>query len=183
MNNSMNDEQYEDLYSEALLCLGQIVEVGEPFLQPDRTRVCKVGEQFERSAGLRALVGKNNCGPHQTVAWKGPFDPPRPHLGFLSRKAPHTHDRPDLCDDVTQPRLGGDRSRRLVCLLASHRQLQSLRRAVPVLTRCRHFQFGKGVDSLCVAHVGAMVARNILICGPADPLEFNPDRVGTFKSS
>jgi hypothetical protein len=42
----MNDEQYEDLYSEALLCLGQIVEVGEPFLQPDRTRVCKVGEQL-----------------------------------------------------------------------------------------------------------------------------------------
>ncbi len=38
----MTDEEYEDLYREALLCLGEILEVGRPFGRPDGIRVCSV---------------------------------------------------------------------------------------------------------------------------------------------
>ena len=38
----ITDEQYEDLYREALLCLGEILEVGSPFGRPDGVRVCSV---------------------------------------------------------------------------------------------------------------------------------------------
>ena len=38
----MTDEEYDDLYREALLCLGEILEVGSPFVRPDGIRVCNV---------------------------------------------------------------------------------------------------------------------------------------------
>jgi len=41
-NPRMTDGEYEDLYREALLCLGQILEVGSPYRTPDGTRVCSV---------------------------------------------------------------------------------------------------------------------------------------------
>jgi hypothetical protein len=48
-------EEYEDVYREAVLCLREIADVGEPFRRPDGIRVCDVdgtllddGEVLER---------------------------------------------------------------------------------------------------------------------------------------
>ena len=38
----MTNEEYEDVYHEALHCLGEKSPVGFPFYQPDGTRVCEV---------------------------------------------------------------------------------------------------------------------------------------------
>jgi hypothetical protein len=38
----VTDEEYEDVYHEALHCLGETLSVGFPFQQPDGTRVCEV---------------------------------------------------------------------------------------------------------------------------------------------
>jgi hypothetical protein len=38
----VTDEEYEDVYHEALHCLGENLSVGFPFQQPDGTRVCEV---------------------------------------------------------------------------------------------------------------------------------------------
>jgi hypothetical protein len=38
----MTDAEYEDVYQEALYCLGENASVGIPFLKPDGTRVCEV---------------------------------------------------------------------------------------------------------------------------------------------
>lgn len=39
----MTDEEYEDSYREALLCLSEAVSVGQPFVGPSGKRVCEVG--------------------------------------------------------------------------------------------------------------------------------------------
>ncbi len=38
----MTDEEYEDLYCEALRCLAERFSVGQPFVRPDGMRVCSV---------------------------------------------------------------------------------------------------------------------------------------------
>lgn len=38
----MTDEEYEDLYREALHCLRESVVIGFPFSQPDGSRMCEV---------------------------------------------------------------------------------------------------------------------------------------------
>jgi hypothetical protein len=38
----VTDEEYEDVYHEALHCLGENWSIGFPFKQPDGTRVCEV---------------------------------------------------------------------------------------------------------------------------------------------
>jgi hypothetical protein len=38
----VTDEEYEDIYHEALHCLGENSPVGFPFEQPEGTRVCEV---------------------------------------------------------------------------------------------------------------------------------------------
>jgi hypothetical protein len=39
---SVTDEEYEDVYQEALLCLAENSNVGFPFQQPDGARRCEV---------------------------------------------------------------------------------------------------------------------------------------------
>jgi hypothetical protein len=38
----VTDKEYEDVYHEALHCLGEDSSIGFPFQQPDGTRVCEV---------------------------------------------------------------------------------------------------------------------------------------------
>jgi len=38
----VTDEEYEDVYQEALNCLGENSSIGFPFKQTDGTRVCEV---------------------------------------------------------------------------------------------------------------------------------------------
>ena len=38
----MTDEEYEDIYGEALHCLAEALSVGEPFVDSRGVRVCKV---------------------------------------------------------------------------------------------------------------------------------------------
>ena len=38
----VTDEEYEDVYHEALHCLGESLSVGFPFQQSDGTRVCEI---------------------------------------------------------------------------------------------------------------------------------------------
>ena len=38
----MTDEEYEDIYREALHCLRENLAIGFPFHQPDGSRVCEV---------------------------------------------------------------------------------------------------------------------------------------------
>ena len=56
----MTDEEYDDLYREALLCLGEIVEVGSPFGRPDGIRVCSVdGVPLDDDQVLERWWGKS----------------------------------------------------------------------------------------------------------------------------
>ena len=38
----MNDDEYDDIYQEALYCLGEDSSIGFPFRQPNGNRVCEV---------------------------------------------------------------------------------------------------------------------------------------------
>ncbi len=42
MTNLVTDEEYDDIYHEALHCLGEDSAIGFPFRQPDGKRVCEV---------------------------------------------------------------------------------------------------------------------------------------------
>ena len=42
----MTNSDYQDIYRETLLCLGQELEIGAPFLQSDGTWGCHIGDRL-----------------------------------------------------------------------------------------------------------------------------------------
>ena len=55
----LTEEEYEDAYQEAVYCLRESTNVGEPFRRPDGVRVCSVdGAQLDDDQVLEKWWGK-----------------------------------------------------------------------------------------------------------------------------
>jgi hypothetical protein len=76
----MTDEEYEDTYREALLCLSEIADVGQPFHR-DGTRVCSVdGCLLDDHEVLERWWGKR-------IAWE--IQRQRRGTGAKGQSSPH----------------------------------------------------------------------------------------------
>ena len=70
-------EEYEDVYREAVLCLQEIADVGEPFRRPDGIRLCDVdGTLLDDGEVLERWWGKpiaDSIKRQRAKAQSGPF--------------------------------------------------------------------------------------------------------------